>query len=116
MPASIRRVGRLPCPVGTDQAEYLSAAHIEAQRIDGAHAWKALREPLGHNRGLKPIRHCFAGARSPRLGRGQLEVSIRGHARFQFAIRVVDIDLDPIDKSYPLLISLHALRRKLRAG
>ena len=38
--------GRLACAVRTDQAEDFAGTHVEAERIDGAHAGKALGEPV----------------------------------------------------------------------
>ena len=54
--------GRLPCPVGADQAEDFPGAHVKAQAIDRTHAGKALRQSFSHNRGLELVRHCLAGA------------------------------------------------------
>ena len=54
--------GRLPCPVGADQAEDFSGTYVKTQAIDRAHAGKALRQSLGKYRGLELVRHCLAGA------------------------------------------------------
>ena len=44
---------------------------------------------------------------------GEIEMSVGGHARLQFMIEIVDIDLDSINKRDSLLICLNALGSEL---
>ena len=47
--------------IGPDQAKDFAGAHVKAQVIDRKYSWKALREPLGNDHGLRLVGHFFSG-------------------------------------------------------
>ncbi len=46
------------------------------------------------------------------LSNGQIEGCVGRHPRLELMIRIIDIDLDPVDQRDPLLVSLDALGRE----
>src|SRR5215831_20892460 len=58
---------------------------------------------------MRALRGCLA----PGILR-EVNVCVSGHSGLELVIRVIDVDLDPVDERDAFLVSLHALRRKLR--
>src|SRR5271168_305661 len=112
MPAIIRSTAVLPAPSGPTSPKISPALTSRFRSSTATRSPKRLLSPrtwiasLGMNR-QRQVR---------RRRRRNIDQSIGRHAGFELVLRIIDVDLDPVNQGHALLMRLDALGREFRIG
>src|SRR5271168_3764313 len=110
MPASMRNIVVLPAPSGPTRLK-ISPGRTEKLRSRTATTSPKLRLSPRTSIALE----LDSIARNVSVRFVQIDGGIGGHPGLEFAIRIIQVDLDPIDQCHPFLVSLDALGSEFSA-